>query len=188
MKICSICSSIVATSSDSCSSPGSSGTKSESLASDPSVVCIRPVTVPSRRRRSIRRGSVISSSVSSQPSRASATKICSTPSVASISSPAKSYQPSSLAMFAKSCDCRKRSISSSGLGPGSTLRNTFRTERSSKTIDELDCSAPIARTLPPRLGELTVWKRTAPAPPLSSAPSAKRWPSSEVACGSTSAS
>ena len=42
---------------------------------------------------------------------------------------------------------RKRSSSSSGLTPGSTRRNAFSTSASSKTIDELDCSAPIGRTV-----------------------------------------
>ena len=39
---------------------------------------------------------------------------------------------------------RNRSISSSGLIPGSSLRNTFSTSRSSNTTDEFDCSTPIS--------------------------------------------
>src|SRR3954466_1496267 len=105
-----------------------------------------------------------------------------------MSSPRNSYQPSSGAMLAKPCSCRKRSISSSGLTPASTLRKTFRTERSSKTIDELDCSAPIGRTLPPRLADWTVRKQTLPESPVTSTPSESRLPSIAVAVGSASAS
>ena len=68
------------------------------------------------------------------------------PSVASISRPSYSYQPSSGAMCGKPRVERKRSSSSSGLTPGSTRRKTFSTCVSPNTTDELDCSTPIGRT------------------------------------------
>ena len=49
-------------------------------------------------------------------------------------------------MFGNPCSVRKRSTSSSGLIPGSSLRNTFSTSCSSNTIEELDCSTPIGAT------------------------------------------
>ena len=49
-------------------------------------------------------------------------------------------------MFAKPCSVRKRSISSSGLIPGSSRRKTLRISSSSNTTDVFDCSAPTGRT------------------------------------------
>ncbi len=65
-----------------------------------------------------------------------------------MSSPEYSYQPASAAMFGNLRADRKRSISSSGLTPGSRRRKTFSTSSSPKTTDELDCSAPIGRMWP----------------------------------------
>src|SRR5437899_2668533 len=48
-------------------------------------------------------------------------------------------------MFSNPCSVRKRSSSSSGLTPASSLRNTLRISSSSNTIDVLDCSAPTGR-------------------------------------------
>ena len=85
----SICSSIVAVMSDVDSWLGSSGANAGSEPSEASAVCIRPITAPSSAIRATNAsGSVpISSSASSQPSRPPLTKRCTTPSVASISSP-----------------------------------------------------------------------------------------------------
>ncbi len=52
-------------------------------------------------------------------------------------------------MFPKAWSVRNRSISSSGLMPGSSLRNTFNTIRSPNTTEELDCSTPTDRADPP---------------------------------------
>ncbi len=49
-------------------------------------------------------------------------------------------------MFGNPRQVRKRSTSSSGLTPGSSLRNTLSTIVSSNTTDEFDCSTPIRRT------------------------------------------
>ena len=102
---------------------------------------------PSRSRNRV--GSVGDLARAPAPSRrvASATNCCATPSVASSGSPSYSYQPCSGAMFGNSCAVRKRSISSSGLIPGSSLRKTFSAIRSSNTIELLDCSTPIGRTV-----------------------------------------
>ena len=68
------------------------------------------------------------------------------PSVATSRPPEYAYQPPSGGLFAKPCSVRKRSISSSGLTPGSRRRNTFRIASSSSTTDVFDCSAPTQRT------------------------------------------
>src|SRR5205085_1018694 len=83
--------------------------------------CISPVTSPSRPRRERKRSgsSASSSSASSQPSSPPRTYSCRIPSVADSGPPAYEYQPPSAAMFGKPCSVRKRSISSSGLIPGS---------------------------------------------------------------------
>ena len=56
------------------------------------------------------------------------------------------------AMCGKPRADRKRSSSSSGFTPGSTLRNAFMISSSPNTIEELDCSTPTGRTstVPPR--------------------------------------
>ena len=148
-KIRSMSSSTVAVNNDSDSWLGSSGENAGSLASDPSTLCISAVAIPRLPRRWRKAaGSVpISSSASSQPPRASGRNSWATPSVVASADPSYSYQPRSGAMFGKPCCVRNRSTSSSGLTPGSSLRNTFNTSSSSNTIDELDCSTPISRAL-----------------------------------------
>ena len=74
--------------------------------------------------------------------------------------PSTSYQPASAAMCGKPRAERKRSSSSSGFTPGSTLRNAFMISSSPKTIEEFDCSTPTGRTS-------TVPPRPAPAAPPS---------------------
>ena len=81
----SICSSIVAVSSDSASALGSSGENAESVVSEASTVCISPVAAPSVGDPREHAGG--SSSASSQPSRASPMNSCMIPSVACMSSP-----------------------------------------------------------------------------------------------------
>ena len=95
-----------------------------------------------------------------------------------MSSPEYSYQPASAAMFGNSRADRKRSISSSGLTPGSRRRKTFSTSSSPKTTDELDCSAPIGRMWP--VGVTPPWNETPSiaASPPSSAPSTSTAPGS----------
>ena len=63
----------------------------------------------------------------------------------SSSSPSYSYQPCSGAMLANPCAVRNRSISSSGLMPGSRRAEDLEHGRSSNTIEVLDCSTPIGR-------------------------------------------
>ena len=48
-------------------------------------------------------------------------------------------------MLSNPCSVRNRSISSSGLIPGSSLRNILSTTRSSNTTEVFDCSTPISR-------------------------------------------
>ena len=89
-------------------------------------MCISPVTSPSRRRRVEERvGSGRRSRRARAPSRRSrrCTYCWRIPSVAPSGPPEYAYQPPSGAMFAKPCSVRKRSISSSGLIPGSSRRN-----------------------------------------------------------------
>ena len=87
-------------------------------------------------------------------------------------------------MWAKPRSVRKRSISSSGLSPASTRRNALSTSASSKTIEVLDCSAPIGRTSAPGRGGSTPsrqWNSTRACSPWTSAPSRSRPPSSSQA-------
>ena len=62
--------------------------------------------------------------------------------------PEYAYQPPSAGMLRKPCSVRKRSISSSGLIPGSSRRKTLRMRASSKTTEVFDCSEETSRAAP----------------------------------------
>ena len=114
-------------------------------------MCISAVTVAEAARadRGTTPGCCRSrSSASSQPPTASGRNCWATPRVA-FSGAAVVLVPARAAARCSGSPAavRKRSTSSSGLIPGSSLRNTFSTSSSSNTIEEFDCSTPIRRTL-----------------------------------------
>ena len=168
-KIRSMSSSIVAVSSASDSALGSSGLKAGSVESEARALCSSAVTWPSfPSSESKPSGSeLICSSAISQPPVAFAKKRWATPSVAANERPSYSYHPSRGAMLAYSWSVRNCSSSSSGLIPGSSLRNTLSTVSSPNTIEELDCSTPIGRTGASGTSCPESWARWKPKHPFS---------------------
>jgi hypothetical protein len=87
-------------------------------------------------------------------------------------------------MFGKPRAERKRTISSSGLSPGSRRLKALRMSAESKTSDVLDCSVPIIRTSGPPDGRCTwsdQWNATVAGSPSVRAPSRNSRASAEPA-------